>query len=127
MDDELYNDINTLLTYLNASGFCVVEILDRHYLKFGNSAPGELLRQKIDKLQARLNKGREEIVDTPLSKQLMDGFSDCIREKKTVSTFVKTEDGIVRVNYSYMTNEQMDKAWGVTKASVLRESSKRGD
>jgi len=53
--DPLWQDINTLLSYLRTGRLNAVYLVDRPFLKYGNSAPGELLRRQIDKLQKRLD------------------------------------------------------------------------
>lgn len=54
-NDELYNELNTLLFYLDAGGFNVVELVKLHYQKYKNTAPHTLLQEAIDKLQKRLD------------------------------------------------------------------------
>ncbi len=54
---ELYNDINTMLSYLRTRPFSVPWLMDEFFLKqHGNSAPGELMRMQIEKLQKHLDK-----------------------------------------------------------------------
>lgn len=50
---KAWNDVNTLLAFLRGSE--VAKLVDEHYLKHGNPAPGELLRRQIDKVQGHLN------------------------------------------------------------------------
>lgn len=55
--DELWNDINTMLAYLRYKPFSVPWLMDEFFLKqHGNSAPGELMRMQIEKLQQHLDK-----------------------------------------------------------------------
>ena len=59
--DPLWQEINTLLSYLRAGGaFDVVKLVDAHFLQFGNTAPGELLNRQILKLQKRLNEAEND-------------------------------------------------------------------
>lgn len=54
---ELWNDINTMLSYLRSEPFTVPWLMDEFFLKqYGNSAPGELMRMQIEKLQQHLDK-----------------------------------------------------------------------
>ncbi len=54
--DELYNEVNTLLRFLDGGPKTVADCVDDFYLyKFGNSAPGELLRKQIKIVQKHLD------------------------------------------------------------------------
>ncbi len=51
--DELYDDINTLLS--NLRSYKVIKLVNDFYLPFGNEAPGEGLQRSIDKLYDHLD------------------------------------------------------------------------
>lgn len=53
--DDMWNDINTLLRFLDGGPKSAADCLDDYFLKkFGNSAPGELLRSQIEIVQKHL-------------------------------------------------------------------------
>ena len=52
MNNDLYNELNNLLSYLNHSK--VVELVDAFYAKYENSAPALLLDDAIQKIESRL-------------------------------------------------------------------------
>lgn len=55
--DALWVDINNMLSYLRSKTPSVPWLIDEFYLKkYGNSAPGELMRSQIEKLQKHLDK-----------------------------------------------------------------------
>jgi hypothetical protein len=47
--DELWHDINTLLSFQTKN------LVENYYKPFGNDAPAELLQSQMDKLQKTLN------------------------------------------------------------------------
>ena len=51
--DELYSNINNLLSSLRASD--VVKHVNRFYVMYGNSAPGESIETQMRELQAKLD------------------------------------------------------------------------
>lgn len=53
MEQELYNDLNTLLSFLRSAN--VVELVRAHYSTFNNDAPPILLVDQIEKLQKHLD------------------------------------------------------------------------
>ena len=53
MYDELWHDLNNLLSCLRASG--VQKLVDEKYAKFNNDAPGWVLNERINRVQAWLD------------------------------------------------------------------------
>lgn len=53
--NRVWNDINTLLRFLDGGPKSAADCLDDYFLKkFGNSAPGKLLREQIEIVQKHL-------------------------------------------------------------------------
>lgn len=52
--DPLWNDLNSLLSFLTSYG-TVEKLVKDYYAQFNNDAPSWLLRNYIDKLQKRLD------------------------------------------------------------------------
>lgn len=54
--NDLYDELNVLLRMLDDGPRDVPQLMDDFYLhRFGNSAPGKLMRQQIAKLQSYLD------------------------------------------------------------------------
>jgi hypothetical protein len=53
--DELWSELNVLLSLLRDGGCDVVQLVDEYFAKHDNPAPALLLRRQIDKLQKRLD------------------------------------------------------------------------
>lgn len=65
MEQELYNDLNTLLSFLRSAN--VVELVRAHYSIYNNDAPPILLEDQIKKLQKHLdNNNLDHLVGNPL-------------------------------------------------------------
>ncbi len=54
MDKQTADDVNMLLA--NMRNFHVVDLVARYYAPFNSTAPPELLREQIDKLQEQVDK-----------------------------------------------------------------------
>lgn len=54
---KLWNELNTLLSYLEGCNpdCSVVKLVNDHFAKYNNDAPGYLLQKQIELLQKRLD------------------------------------------------------------------------
>lgn len=58
--DDLWNELNTLLTYLDRGSVKVTRLVNDFYFgNYGNSAPASLLQEQIDIIQKRLDEAPE--------------------------------------------------------------------
>lgn len=58
--DQSWDEVNTLLSYMRSYGFNLVELVDKHFLQYGNTAPGILLQKQIEVVQGHLDASRSK-------------------------------------------------------------------
>ena len=60
-DDPLWSDVNNLLSFLRSAG--CLSIVDQHFAKLNNDAPGLILKRYISKLQKHLDEAENARTD----------------------------------------------------------------